>query len=51
VFSSSNDIPLKQANFPLDLIKLEGATQYSDWQFDYVFPKKTSPPINKTQKQ
>jgi len=49
VFSSSNATPLKQANFPVGLIKLEGATQYSDWQFEYVPPKKTSKLKTKTQ--
>ncbi len=49
VHSSSNEIPLKQANFPVELIKLEGATQYSDWQFEYIPPKKTSKPEIKSE--
>jgi len=49
VYSSSNDIPLKQANFPVELVKFEGATQYSDWQFEYIPPKKKSGAIPKAE--
>ena len=33
VFSSSDDTPLKQANFPRGLEDFEGKTKYSDWKF------------------
>ena len=33
VFSSSEEKPLKQANFPKGLEAFEGKTKYSDWQF------------------
>lgn len=33
VFSSSEEEPLKKANFPKGLETFEGKTKYSDWQF------------------
>jgi type II secretory pathway pseudopilin PulG len=33
VFSSSDETPLKQANFPKGLEAFEGKTKYSDWKF------------------
>jgi type II secretory pathway pseudopilin PulG len=36
VASTSNDEPLKQANFPRDLEKFTGAKSYSEWVFEYV---------------
>lgn len=35
VASSSNDPPMKQANFPEGLEFLEGKKKYSEWQFTY----------------
>jgi len=35
VASSSNDPPMKQANFPDGLEYLEGKKKYSEWQFTY----------------
>jgi len=35
VASSSEEEPLKQANFPDELNDFEGKTKYSDWQFVY----------------
>lgn len=36
VASSSQDEPLKRANFPKGLEKLEAAQSYSDWVFEYT---------------
>lgn len=36
VASSSQDEPLKRANFPQSLEKLEAAQSYSDWIFEYT---------------
>ncbi len=50
VSSSSREEPLKQANFPKDLEKFEGAQSYSEWVFEYSPPPATSAkPIAKTQ--
>ena len=38
VFSSSDDTPLKQANFPRGLEDFEGKTKYSDWKFGLKLP-------------
>ncbi|MFZ3209677.1 MAG: type II secretion system protein [Geobacteraceae bacterium] len=36
VASSSEEAPLKQANFPNEFRDLEGKTKYSDWRFVYM---------------
>lgn len=36
VASASKDAPIKTANFPAGLEKLEGAKSYADWIFEYV---------------
>jgi type II secretory pathway pseudopilin PulG len=38
VSSASSDEPLKQANFPPELIKFTAAKSYSEWIFEYVPP-------------
>jgi type II secretory pathway pseudopilin PulG len=38
VATASRDEPLKQANFPPELIKFTGAKSYSEWMFEYVPP-------------
>jgi type II secretory pathway pseudopilin PulG len=38
VASPSEDEPLKQAEFPLELMQFEKASRYRDWEFSY-FPK------------
>ncbi len=42
VVSTSTEEPLKQANFPVGLEKLNGAKSYSDWVFEYV-PQPVAP--------
>ena len=36
VASTSKDAPIKTANFPAGLERLEGAKSYADWIFEYV---------------
>lgn len=57
VSSSSQDEPLKSNNFPKELKTFTGATQYSQWIFEFI-PKETkktdavkSPPAEKGQGQ
>ncbi len=38
VCSTSEDTPLKQANFPKGLESFEGKTKYSDWKFGLKLP-------------
>jgi type II secretory pathway pseudopilin PulG len=47
VASASSDEPLKQANFPPELIKLTGAKSYAEWMFEYVPPPVAPKPIPK----
>lgn len=36
VASTSKDAPIKTANFPIGLERLEGAKSYAEWIFEYV---------------
>jgi len=47
VASASSDEPLKQANFPPELLKFTGAKSYSEWLFEYVPPPVAPKPIPK----
>jgi hypothetical protein len=44
VFSSSDEEPLKKANFPVGLEAFEGKTKYSDWKFGYKLQNAPAPP-------
>lgn len=44
VFSKSEDKPLKVAGFTARDARLEGATKYSDWIFNYEFRTAVAPP-------
>ena len=47
VASASTDGPLKQANFPPELLKFTGAKSYSEWLFEYVPPPVAPKPVPK----
>jgi type II secretory pathway pseudopilin PulG len=47
VASASGDEPLKQANFPPELLKFTGAKSYSEWLFEYVPPTGPVKPVPK----
>jgi len=47
VSSASTEEPLKQANFPPELVKFTGAKSYAEWMFEYVPPPVAPKPIPK----
>lgn len=47
VFSKSDLIPLKQANFTREFSDFEGVSRYSEWRFEYKPPTKKIKPVVK----
>ena len=47
VASASREEPLKQANFPPELLKFTGAKSYAEWMFEYVPPPVAPKPVPK----